>query len=114
MPEERERVTVIGAGYVGLVTAVGLAQSGRDVELIERDRERLAALRRGQVPIFEQGLQEAFSSAVTAGRLVVRDAIAAAPGIVMICVGTPISDDGRSDLSQLRAALTELRQVSDD
>ena len=61
-----------------------------------------------QVPIFEAGLQQAFGAAVAAGRLRVSDVPTGQPDFVMVCVGTPIGADGRSDLSQLRDALREL------
>ena len=100
--------TVIGAGYVGLVTAVGLAGLGQDVRLVEAAPERLAALRAGRVPIHEAGLQEGFDAAVAAGRLSVHDAPPDGPGIVLVCVGTPIGEDGLSDLRQIDAVLAEL------
>jgi len=102
-------VTVVGAGYVGLVTAVGLAHLGHDVHLIETGPVRFQALRLGRIPIHETGLQEAFDLAVADGRLTVADVAPADPGIILVCVGTPISDDGASDLSQLDSALAALR-----
>ena len=102
-------VTVVGAGYVGLVTAVGLASLGHDVHLVETGTVRLEMLRRGRIPIHEAGLQDAFDAATAAGRLTVSDVASDDAGIVMMCVGTPISDAGASDLSQLHAALAALR-----
>jgi UDPglucose 6-dehydrogenase len=109
MESPRRRVTVIGAGYVGLVTAVGLASLEHDVEVVETGPARLAALRAGRVPIHEAGLQEAFDTAVTAGRLRVADRPGDDAEVVLVCVGTPIGSDGRSDLSQLHGALDSLR-----
>jgi UDPglucose 6-dehydrogenase len=106
-----QRILVIGAGYVGLVTAVGFASMGHDVDVVERWPERHDALVAGRVPIFEAGLQEAFDAAVAAGRLRVLAAPAGRPDMVMVCVGTPIGADGRSDLSQLRSALADLHEV---
>ncbi len=103
-----QRLLVIGAGYVGLVSAVGFATMGHDVVVVERRSDRLEALRNGRVPIFEAGLQEAFGAAVAAGRLRVSDVPTGQPDFVMVCVGTPIGTDGRSDLSQLREALREV------
>jgi len=108
MHTPRRSVTVVGAGYVGLVTAVGMARLGHDVHLVETGAVRLAALRDGRIPIHEDGLQEAFQAAVAAGSLTVSDVMADHPGIIMMCVGTPIGDDGASDLSQLDAALGAL------
>ncbi len=102
-------ITVVGAGYVGLVTAVGLARLGHEVRLVETGATRLASLRAGRIPIHETGLQEAFDEATAAGRLTVSDAPQDDPGITLLCVGTPIGDDGKSDLRQLDSALDALR-----
>lgn len=109
METPRRRITVIGAGYVGLVTAVGLAGLEHDVELVETGPERLASLRAGHVPIHEAGLQDAFGAAVAAGCLRIADRPGPTAEVVLVCVGTPIGRDGRSDLSQLRGALEQLR-----
>lgn len=102
---------MIGAGYVGLVTAVGLAELGHTVELTERRPDRLAALRSGRVPIHEPGLQTAFEQALTAGRLSVSERPTIGAEVAMVCVGTPIGPDGQSDLGQLRTALADLAPV---
>lgn len=102
-------VTIVGAGYVGLVSAVGLANLGHRVELVETGAVRLAALREGRIPIHEEGLQEGLDAALAAGRLTITDEVPADASIVLICVGTPIGDDGRSDLSQLDASLAGIR-----
>lgn len=106
-----QRILVIGAGYVGLVTAVGFASMGHDVDVVETWPERFDALAAGRVPIFEAGLQEAFEAAVAAGCLRVQRAPVGRPDMVMVCVGTPIGSNGRSDLSQLRTALADLHEV---
>jgi UDPglucose 6-dehydrogenase len=113
MSESAGRVIVIGAGYVGLVTAVGLAGLGRNVRLVETRPDRLEALRGGRSPIHEPGLQDGLAAALGSGRLTVADAADDQRGIVLVCVGTPIGDDGRSDLSQLRSALQGLADQPD-
>jgi UDPglucose 6-dehydrogenase len=102
------RIAVVGAGYVGLVTAAGLASLGNRVHLSETRRDRLEALREGRIPLYEAGLQEAFAEALAAGRLTVDERPPADAGLAMVCVGTPIGDDGMSDLSQLQSALSDL------
>jgi UDPglucose 6-dehydrogenase len=103
-------VVVIGAGYVGLVTAVGLASLGHDVALVETRADRRDNLLSGRVPLFEAGLQSAFDDARADGRLHVRESVppTAGAGFYLVCVGTPIDETGESDLSQVRAALEEL------
>jgi UDPglucose 6-dehydrogenase len=108
---EPKRVVVVGAGYVGLVTGVGLAGLGHHVELVEIRPDRLDALRAGLVPIHEEGLQDALNRELGAGRVTVTDRPGDGADVVMVCVGTPIGADGRSDLSQLRSALVDLDRV---
>lgn len=100
-------ISVIGAGYVGLVTAVGLASVGHSVSVLEIAPRRLAALKLGEVPFHEPGLQELLSKTIADGSLEptgeATEALAGA-AFVMICVGTPLSADGAADLSQVRSA----------
>jgi UDPglucose 6-dehydrogenase len=105
---------VIGAGYVGLVTAVGLVELGHSVHLVEIREDRLELLRRGVPPIHEIGLADALGEAVGSGRLSVSTEPRRDVDIALVCVGTPIGPDGRSDLSQLRSALSALDPVLDD
>src|SRR3982750_2789854 len=97
-------VVVVGAGYVGLVTAVGLAELGHHVHLAETSPTRLATLREGRVPIPEPGLQDGLKRALDAGRLTVAVTPPETFNIALVCVGTPIDADGKSDLRQIRAA----------
>jgi UDPglucose 6-dehydrogenase len=103
-------VCVIGAGYVGLVTAAGLAELGRQVRVVEVDPERRAAVASGRSPIAEPGLAELLAAVVGAGRLQVADTIregVAGAGIVIVAVGTPPTPDGEADLSDVRQAVGE-------
>lgn len=111
MTQGASRIVVLGAGYVGLVTAVGLASMGHRVEVVETRPDRLAALRAGRSPIHEAGLPEALSVALTSGRLTVADRPGLDAEVVMVCVGTPIGPNGRSDLSQLDSALRSLAPI---
>jgi UDPglucose 6-dehydrogenase len=104
------RVTTIGAGYVGLVTAVGLARLGHDIDLVEIDPERRRVLASGDVPIHEPGLNDAFAEALRAGRLRVTDSPEPTARMLLVCVGTPIDQDGRSDLTQLDSAVRGLAE----
>ncbi len=106
--DARETVGVIGAGYVGLTTAVCLADVGHDVRLVETDPARLAALGAGRAPIHEPGVDELLTAALGSGRLRVgadiTEAMAGA-SIAVIAVGTPPEAAGDADLSQVRSAL---------
>lgn len=104
------KITVIGAGYVGLVTGVSLATSGRhDITFVENNPERIRELSDGRMPIEEPGLADAF--AAHRGRITVVGSMdqAEAPELVFVCVATPIGEGGESDLSQITSALEGLR-----
>ena len=102
------RVTVVGAGYVGLVTGVSLARHGHQVTLVERDADRRAALSAGRMPIVEPGLPEAFAEAQE--RIEVAQALEPADAdLVFVAGGTPVGEGGRSDLGQLQDVCEALR-----
>ena len=104
-------VTVIGCGYVGLVTGTCLASIGHNVIGVEKLPEKLAVLQGGECPIFEPGLAELQTQNVAAGRLRftsdVKDAMADAD-VVFLAVGTPPKPDGTVDMSYLEAAGKEV------
>jgi UDPglucose 6-dehydrogenase len=105
---ERPRTAVIGAGYVGVATAVGLAERGHDIVLVERDGDRRAALVRGRIPFHEPGLPEAFAAQHAAGRIQPEAEIPQSGlELVVICVGTPIDDTGYGDVSHVAHALEQ-------
>jgi UDPglucose 6-dehydrogenase len=114
MTHQALRVLVVGAGYVGLVTGVGLAGLGHRVHLVEIRDDRLAMLRRGEPPIHEADLPEALAEVLRSGRLTVGAEPVGDVDVALVCVGTPIDAEGRSDLSQLRSALTSLAAVLPD
>jgi UDPglucose 6-dehydrogenase len=108
------RVGVVGAGYVGLTTAACLAHLGHDVTCGDVDEARIAALRRGTVPILEDGLPELVREGLGSGRLhfVVGGATAAdGQEFVFLCVPTPQGDDGRADMSYVQQAAREIASV---
>ncbi len=101
------RISVYGAGYVGLVQASCLASLGHDVVCAELSASRLAALAQGKTPFYEPGMDALLSQEMAAGRLRFTSdpAVAAAHGEVQfLAVGTPPLADGSSDLSYLLAA----------
>lgn len=108
-------VGVVGAGYVGLVSAVGLAELGHDVTLTEVDADKAAAIADGVVPIHEPGLHEALGSAIAEGRLTVSTDNADALGgdVVLLALPTPPMGDGRADTSFIEAVLDEVAPLLD-
>lgn len=102
---------VIGAGYVGLVTAACFAEMGNRVVCLERDQARLAQLRQGQCPIYEPGLQALLQAGLDSGSLSFSDrwdyALARAE-VVFIAVGTPSQEDGSADLGHVLAVADSL------
>ncbi len=99
-------VSIYGSGYVGLVTAALLADVGNQVLAMDIDADKIAALKRGEVPIFEPGLEEIVRRNLGAGRLdFTTDAdLAVSHGeFQFIAVGTPSDEDGSADLRQVLA-----------
>jgi len=98
------RLSVIGCGYVGLVTGACLAEAGHEVVCTDIDRERIAKLNAGGVPIYEHHLEQILASARKAGKIsYTADAGEAirAGDTIFICVGTPPKDSGEADLSAI-------------
>jgi UDPglucose 6-dehydrogenase len=102
-------ITVIGAGYVGLVSGTCLAQAGHHVTFVERRLDRLQALQAGVMPISEPGLGEAFERARSRIRVSEQMTSCETADLVLVAVGTPVGEGGRPDLSQMVAALDSLR-----
>ena len=97
------RVAMIGTGYVGLVSGACFADFGHEVTCVDKDKAKIAALERGEVPIYEPGLNDLVAANTRAGRLKfstdLSGAVAAADA-VFIAVGTPSRrGDGHADLS---------------
>src|SRR5690242_1086578 len=109
------RIAVIGTGYVGLVSGACFSEFGVEVACVDNDAEKIARLRRGEMPIWEPGLEALVASNAAAGRLVfTTDLEAAVRGAdaVFIAVGTPSRrGDGHADLSYVFAAAEEIGQA---
>jgi len=112
------RVTMIGTGYVGLVSGACFADFGHTVVCVDKDPSKIERLNRGEIPIFEPGLDQLVADNVKAGRLsfavdgsqAIRDA-----EIVFIAVGTPTRrGDGHADLSYVYAAAEEIAGLIQD
>ncbi len=100
-------VTVIGTGYVGLVTGACFSEFGVQVTCVDQVADKIAALERGEIPIYEPGLEDLVRRNVQAGRLLFTtdgaDAIANAL-VVFIAVGTPQAEDGSTNLEFIESA----------
>jgi UDPglucose 6-dehydrogenase len=97
-------VAVIGAGYVGLVTGACLSFVGHRVACVDKDEERISRLDRGEMPVYEPGLQEIVSRGARSGRLTFAigiDEVVREAGVVFIAVDTPRGGDGSADLSSV-------------
>jgi UDPglucose 6-dehydrogenase len=99
------KITVIGAGYVGLVAGACFADSGNDVTCVDADAGRIAALREGRIPIYEPGLEELVRKNAAQRRLAFVEALGRAPAadVIFVAVGTPPGDTGEADVSQVLA-----------
>jgi len=106
MTAARQPIGVIGTGYVGLVTAAGFAQLGSDVYCVDIDADKIGRLQRGEVPIYEPGLEELIAE--NRDRLhfsTVLDAAVAHARLLFVCVGTPPTHSGDADLSAVHAVV---------
>ncbi len=110
------KLSVIGTGYVGLVTGACLADVGNDVLCIDVDTQKIQRLRQGEIPIHEPGLNDVVSRGVAAGRLRFSasyvDAVKHA-NVIFIAVGTPSGEDGSADLSHVLSCAHELGRLID-
>ena len=105
------KITMIGTGYVGLVTGTCLAEVGNDVLCLDVDARKIAILNEGGVPIHEPGLEAMIARNVAAGRLrftTDRDAAVAHGVLQFIAVGTPPDEDGSADMQYVLAAARDI------
>ena len=111
------RVAMIGTGYVGLVSGACFADFGHEVTCVDKDEAKIAALERGEIPIYEPGLDDLVESNVKAGRLKFTTDLAPAvkaADAVFIAVGTPARrGDGHADLSYVYGAAREIAAAMD-
>ncbi len=106
------KIAMIGTGYVGLVSGVCFSDFGHDVICVDKNPDKIDALRRGEIPIFEPGLEPLMAKNVAAGRLSftldLAEAVAGADAI-FIAVGTPTRrGDGHADLTYVMQAAEEI------
>ncbi|MFL5409967.1 MAG: UDP-glucose dehydrogenase family protein, partial [Myxococcales bacterium] len=105
------RIAVVGTGYVGLVTGTCFAESGNHVVCVDVDTAKIERLRRGEVPIYEPGLEELLRKNMKSKRLRFVTGLAEAvraSDVVFIAVGTPMSDTGEANLTYVLAAAEQI------
>ena len=108
------RIAIIGTGYVGLTTGACFAHLGHTVVCADVDPAKIEMLQRGELPIYEPGLDQIVKDGIRSGRLTfVLGAVNAAKDceFAYLCVPTPEGEDGRADLSYLQAAAAEIASV---
>jgi UDPglucose 6-dehydrogenase len=116
-PKERMKVTVIGTGYVGLVSGACLADVGNDVLCLDVNPEKIRILESGGIPIYEPGLEDMVKRNVAAGRLHFTTDVARAVNhgtIQFIAVGTPPDEDGSADMQYVLAAARNIGRLMTD
>ena len=105
------RICIIGSGYVGLVSGACLAEFGMQVLCVDKDKDKIAILRRGKIPFYEPGLEDLVRKNMKEGRLAfttsIKDGVSVSR-VIFIAVGTPASSDGSPDLSHVKAAAEEI------
>ncbi|MBL8630087.1 MAG: UDP-glucose/GDP-mannose dehydrogenase family protein [Rhodospirillaceae bacterium] len=111
------RVAMIGTGYVGLVSGTCFSEFGVNVVCVDKDAGKIERLKKGEIPIFEPGLDELVKSNIEGGRLTFSTSLAEAvkgADAVFIAVGTPTrKEDGHADLSYVYAAAKEIAAAMD-
>jgi GDP-mannose 6-dehydrogenase len=108
------RIAIFGLGYVGTVTAAGLASQGHEVWGVDVDQVKVNHIESGRSPVVEPGIDELIAAAVDRGNLsAVTDPVAALDraDVSLLCVGTPSMPQGGTDLTYLRRALDDIREA---
>jgi len=111
------KITIIGTGYVGLVTGACFAEMGNHVTCVDVDEKKIQGLRQGVLPIYEPGLEDVVLANSRAGRLKFVTSLSdpeARSGVYVIAVGTPPGEDGSADLKYVLAVGREIgRHIND-
>ena len=111
------KLTIVGTGYVGLVTGTGFANLGNDVICLDVDKSKVDQLKNGQLTIYEPGMEEIFKRNLKGGRLkFTTDTIKAIQesDIIFICVGTPSNSRQEADLTAVKEVAQSIGKFMDD
>src|SRR5215470_10844367 len=109
-------ICVVGTGYVGLVTGAVFADLGNDVVCVDKDRDKIAALKAGRMPIYEPGLEEMVLRNAGDSRLSFTSDLGVGIGhadVIFVAVGTPPKDTGETDLSHVESVAAEIGRSMD-
>ena len=107
------KISIIGTGYVGLVTGVCLSDFGLDILCVDKDEEKIKILNSGSVPIYEPNLKELFKKNITEGRLKFSNDLKFAieqSQVIFIAVGTPSNNDGSANLKQIEKVAQQIAE----
>lgn len=110
------KISIIGTGYVGLVSAVGFADHGHEVICVDIEEKKVSSINDGVSPIYEEGLEKKLKKVVRSGRLSATTDIEKAvekSEITFICVGTPSDEEGKIDTSFLESATEDISKALD-
>ena len=110
-------ITVIGTGYVGLVSGAGLADFGMQVICVDKDTDRIRKLSDGDIPFYEPGLEELVERNVKNERISFTSDLKSAVEnslVIFVAVGTPDDGSGETDLSQIEEVAQSLGEIVDD
>ena len=105
------KITVVGIGYVGLVTGACLADYGNDVYCVDVDEKKISSLKKGNIPIYEPGLQTLVKENLEAGRLIFTTNLKESLDQTEICfiaVGTPMEEDGHAELKNVENVASDI------
>ena len=111
------KVSVIGTGYVGLVSGTCFAEAGNDVICVDNNQDKLAKLKAGKVPIYEPGLETLFERNTRDGRLTFTDDLAAAvehAEVIFLALPTPPTEDGSADLKYVLGVANQIGTIISD
>ncbi len=110
------KITIIGSGYVGLVSAICFAKLGHEVICVDKDEVKISKLKSEIIPIFEPGLKELLKEVKAVRKILFTTSLQEGlkgSQVVFIAVGTPQDEDGSADLSYVLAAAKEIAELSD-
>lgn len=109
------QITIIGSGYVGLVSGICFAKIGHQVCCVDKDASKISSLKNGEIPIFEPGLKELLKEVTTDGNISFTTSLEEGlkdSAAVFIAVGTPQGENGSADMSYVLAATKEIAEIS--